>query len=164
MPTSDKYTNTRIKTLHPAIQDDSTDFINECEKRGMYVRMCQNPYRTFEMQDYKYASGRTRKGKILTNAKGGDSFHNYKLAEDVVEIKNGQPLWVNPNWELIGEIGKKFGFEWGGDFKSLKGDDGHFQKTFGYSISDLKKMYAEQGAPDIIDLKIITHSNNEKTV
>jgi hypothetical protein len=38
--------------------------------------------RTFAEQDALYAQGRTRKGLRVTNAKGGQSYHNYGLAAD----------------------------------------------------------------------------------
>lgn len=53
--------------------------------------------------------------------------HNYDLAIDVVEIKNGQALWINPRWSEIGAIGKSIGFEWGGDWSGSRNDKPHFQ-------------------------------------
>jgi peptidoglycan LD-endopeptidase CwlK len=40
--------------------------------------------RSFEDQDELYAQGRTKPGNIVTNARGGDSLHNYGLAADFV--------------------------------------------------------------------------------
>ena len=39
--------------------------------------------RTWDEQEELYAQGRTKKGKIVTNAKAGYSWHNYGLAIDV---------------------------------------------------------------------------------
>ena len=66
------------------------------------------------------------KGKVVTYAQAGESIHNYGRAIDVVEIKNGVGLWKNRRWNTIGSYGKRFGFEWGGNWKRFK-DKPHFQ-------------------------------------
>ena len=82
-----------------------------------------------------YAKGRTTPGQIVTNAKAGESYHNYGLALDVVEIDDGIAVW-DTDWSGISEIGKRNGFEWGGDWTTP--DKPHFQMTSGLSIADLK--------------------------
>lgn len=47
-------------------------------------------FRSGAVQDALYAQGRTTPGPIVTNAKGGQSAHNYGLAIDVYPIINGQ--------------------------------------------------------------------------
>ena len=37
-------------------------------------------YRSFDEQNHLYAQGRTKPGKIVTYAKGGQSYHNFGLA------------------------------------------------------------------------------------
>jgi len=139
MKTWDIHSNRRIETLHPAIREDVYRFINTIEiKHNIYLRITQ-ALRTFEEQDELYAQGRTKAGNIVTKAKGGDSFHNYGLAFDICEIKDKQALW-SLDWDIIVPEAKKLGFEWGGDFKSIS-DKPHFQKTFGLSIADCKKLY-----------------------
>ena len=96
--------------------------------------------RTIKEQNKLYAQGRTRPGKIVTNAKGGKSYHNFGLAVDIVEIKNGKALWTNPDWIKIAELGKSLGLEWGGDWVSIK-DMPHFQVSFGKSTSKLLSLY-----------------------
>ena len=164
METWCKYTNARIKSLHPLIQRNVADFINHMSKKyDIFLRITQG-YRSIAYQDELYAQGRTTPGKVVTNAKGGRSYHNYRLAFDVVEIKDGKPLWENDYWGVIGKEGKNFGFFWGGDFKSIS-DRPHFQKSFGYTTKKLYDLYISQGKPDVLDLKIITPGRNmEKTV
>lgn len=107
--------------------------------------MVTETLRTKEEQDELYAQGRTKPGKIVTNAKGGDSFHNYGLAFDIALIDRGKLNWntgadINDNditdFFEIGEIGEKLGLEWGGRWKFK--DMPHFQLTFGLSLADLK--------------------------
>lgn len=135
----DKISASRIDTIHPAIRDYARNFINEAENTGIILRITAG-YRTFEEQDHLYEQGRTAPGKIVTNAKGGDSPHNYGLAIDVVPMVGGQPDWNSTLWEQISDIGKDAGFSWGGDFKSIK-DKPHFEKLFGLNIYDLRKLY-----------------------
>ena len=131
----------KIEELDPSLQKPARKFIKSAASEGINLRITDG-YRSIEDQDELYEQGRTKPGGKVTNAKGGDSFHNYKLAIDVVEIdKKGKAVWENKNWNRIGELGKQNGFEWGGDWKSFK-DQPHFQITNGKKIRDFKK---EQG-------------------
>lgn len=138
--TWDKYTNYRLNKLHPAIREAASQFIAECEKHGIYLRITSDGHlRTFEEQNELYAKGRTKPGKKVTWVTAGNSYHNYGLALDVVEMVDGKPIWNNPRWPQIAAIGAKYGFEWGGNWKTP--DKPHFQKTFGYKTSDLLAIY-----------------------
>lgn len=86
-----------------------------------------HPYsgaRSFSDQDNLYAMGRTKgmlgKGFIVTNARGGESAHNYACASDWTIFENGQPIWMkkeDPRWEdLIKAVrasGLRSGADWG---------------------------------------------------
>ncbi len=136
--TWDPVTNKRIALLDPRIQAPATAFINKVEKEmGIKLRIAEG-FRTFAEQDKLYAKGRDKKkpGKIVTNAKGGQSYHNYGVAFDVVEIKSNGKLNYNFDWKAVSQIAKNEGFEWGGDWRTFK-DKPHFQMTFGQSISTL---------------------------
>jgi RHS repeat-associated protein len=137
--TWDPTTNDKIAQLHSTVQWVANSFINQVESElGIKLRVAQG-VRTFSEQNGLYAKGRTTSGSIVTNAKGGQSYHNYGLAIDVVEISSGKAIW-DTNWSAISEIGIHYGFEWGGNFNSIS-DKPHFQMTFGYSTSDLLKIY-----------------------
>ncbi len=108
-------------------------FLAETQKQGIRLLVTQG-YRSKEEQDYIYAQGRTRKGKIVTNAKGGSSFHNFQVAFDVCGF-DGKKVYYNINWKKLGEIAKKIGLE--------HGDRGyvdlpHFQYRAGYSLKDFQ--------------------------
>ena len=146
-PTWDKYTNARINKLHPLIRDDARAFINEAAKNGYKLRITiDGHYRSFAEQKAIYAKGRTTPGRIVSSSKPGQSYHNYGLAIDVVEIKGNKALWKNPNWKKIGKIGKKYGFEWGGDWAKCKNcpDYPHFQKRLGKHHTELLTMYVKK--------------------
>ena len=123
--TWDKITDQRILTLDKSIQSDTVTFINEVFAMGIKLRVTQ-ALRTIAEQDELYAQGRTKPGKIVTNAKGGESIHNIGFAVDICEIKDGKAFW-NIDYDKIVPVAESLGFEWGGYFKSFT-DKPHFQK------------------------------------
>ena len=137
-----------IEKLHPKVRNKATEFINRVEKElGIKLRVTST-LRTFAEQDKLYAQGRTTKGGIVTNAKGGESNHNFGTALDVVPIVNGQADWKTTadTWNKIAKVGKSLGFEWGGDWKSFV-DKPHFEMTFNNSLAQMRKKY-ESGEVD----------------
>lgn len=133
----DKSSWPKIQTLEPDTAKKAIAFLNAAEKEGILLRVIAAK-RTCEEQNALYAQGRTKPGKVVTNARCNESMHNFGLAIDVVEIKNGEPLWVNDRWAKIGQIGKSVGFEWGGDWKFT--DKPHFQNTRGLSLAQIQKL------------------------
>ncbi len=76
----------------------------------------------------------------MTNAKPGDSNHNYGLAIDFVlsNAEGTQANWtVNDKWKRAASIAKELGFSWGGDWRSFK-DYPHLEMTGGLSTAELK--------------------------
>jgi peptidoglycan LD-endopeptidase CwlK len=141
----DLVSSERINELHPEAKWRFIAFINEAEKQGIKLRVTDGG-RSFAKQTEYYAQGRTKPGNKITNAKAGQSYHNYFMAGDVVEIVNGKPKW-NCDWKKIAEIGKSFGLEWGGDWKSII-DKPHFQYTNGLSIKQLYARYNNKNFKD----------------
>ncbi len=138
--TWDIHSDRRINTLHPLVRAKAKEFIIRAERElGIKLRVV-SALRTWAEQDKLYAQGRTSPGNIVTKAKGGESLHNFGLAIDVVEIKNGKAIWNNPNWNKIAGLGKQIGFTWGGDWKSFK-DKPHFEIRFGKSLAQLRALY-----------------------
>ena len=138
--TWDIHSDRRINTLHPLVRAKAKEFIIRAERElGIKLRVV-SALRTWAEQDKLYAQGRTSPGNIVTKAKGGQSLHNFGLAIDVVEIKNGKAIWNNPNWNRVADLGKEIGFKWGGDWKSFK-DKPHFEIRFGKSLAQLRALY-----------------------
>lgn len=131
-----------LSDLLPVVEIKAIDFIRQCTIAG-YEILTTSTYRDAESQAKLYAQGRTEPGKIVTYANAGQSYHNYKVAFDIVPIRNGKCLWGTTGkdletWQAIGAIGKACGLEWAGDWKRFK-EFPHFQYTDGLSIDDLKK-------------------------
>lgn len=130
-----------VNHLHPKVKTMALTFLNACSRRGFDV-IVTSTYRDNESQNALYAQGRSLPGPKVTNAKGGESFHNYKVALDVVPLRNGKPVWNTTGldaalWEEIGKIGESCGFEWAGRWKSFK-EMAHFQYTKGLTIKDFQ--------------------------
>lgn len=153
----DQITLDRINLLHPKLKEDAFKIYDEIVAALSGSAICRFAYtlRTFAEQDALYAQGRTKAGAKVTNAKGGQSYHNYGLAIDIVLLvdkdKNGtfeSASWDmktdfdddgKSDWMEIVAIFKRYGFEWGGDWKF--NDAPHFQKTFGKSINELLTLH-----------------------
>ena len=137
--TWDSKTDAKIQTLHPLLRAKASKFVNAVEKRlGKRIKITDG-LRTFADQNKLYAQGRTTAGNKVTNAKGGQSYHNYGLAFDCYNTKNGSVDFSKAISPEVAKIGQEFGLEWGGNWKSLK-DFPHFQLTKG-SVSELLAIY-----------------------
>ncbi len=128
-PTKDK-----ISKLHPSVRNEVTLIINEINKNltgRSQVRISQG-LRTFAEQDALYK----QKPKV-TNAKGGQSVHNYGFAVDIVLIIDGKVAswdtkkdWDGDkvsDWDECVKVFAKYGWNWGGNWSSFK-DMPHFDK------------------------------------
>lgn len=150
--------------MHPNLVQELKEIYAEvCDAlKGRAICRLAYTLRTNAEQEALYALGRTKPGKVVTNAKGGQSYHNYGLACDIVLLKdtNGDGTFETASWETnvdfdgdgvadwveVVRIFKKFGWEWGGDWKFS--DKPHFQKALGKSIRELQVMGKdEKGYP-----------------
>lgn len=133
--------------LHPTVRQKAWDSIYELWQKGIYVLITQG-YRSIAEQNELYAQGRTKPGKIVTNARGGQSYHNFGLALDfALYINNGADVSWDKNadfngdraadWKQVVQTFKARGFAWGGDFRTFK-DAPHFEMTFGYTCNQLQ--------------------------
>jgi len=109
-------------------------------------------YRSGEEQDALYAQGRTHPGRVVTNARAGESLHNRTdphggpaaEAFDVVPLRHGKPVWGTSGdgiddddsddhtddlevWQRVGAHGEAAGLEWAGRWKRMK-EFPHFQR------------------------------------
>lgn len=112
-------------------------FVVACAKQNIDI-LITSTYRDIESQNALYAQGRSTDGNIVTNAKGGQSFHNYKCAFDFVPIVNGKAQWNDLDlFKKCGAIAKQVGLEWAGDWVKFK-EMAHCQYTGGLNLSDLQ--------------------------
>ncbi|MGI8314813.1 M15 family metallopeptidase [Halobacillus mangrovi] len=133
-------------TLHPKVEEYKNELIATSKSKGIDIFITEG-HRSVERQNNLYERGRSTDGRIVTYAKGGESFHNYGLAIDfALKLDNGDVVWDmrrddNKNgesdWMEVVAIAKDMGFEWGGDFSNFK-DYPHLQMDFGLSIRELQ--------------------------
>ena len=124
----------KLSDLAPDVWSLAERFLDGAADAGIEV-LITCTYRSGIEQAELYAMGRTAKGKIVTNAKAGESLHNIMLngwpgarAFDAVPIVLGKPMWdaEHPHWEKLGIIGERVGLQWGGRWR--KPDRPHFEK------------------------------------
>lgn len=145
-----------ISDLHPELQEKITELKKLCKKNGITIGISEC-LRTVAEQDALYAQGRTKKGPIVTNAKGSSysSMHQWGVAFDFYLIMDvdgdgstSDDAFNNAThlFDKVGKLGVSIGLEWGGNWKSIC-DTPHFQlPNWGSTTANLKKLY---GRPDV---------------
>jgi hypothetical protein len=138
----------RLGLLHPLLATRGQAMVDLCGHSGVAVLVTQG-LRTWEEQDGLYAKGRTAPpigdAFIVTKARGGESYHNFGLAFDIVILDAiGKADWDrgHPGWKVAAECGKSVGLEWGGDWKSFK-DLPHFQYTGGLTLQTCRELHQQ---------------------
>jgi len=127
-----------LDDLAPPAKQLAEAFIAAAKAEGIDL-LVTSTYRDSESQDALYAQGRTTPGNIVTRAKAGQSWHNWRCALDVVPLVNGKAIWDDQAlWKQVGEIGKSCGLEWAGDWVTFK-EFPHFQYTGGLTIAQLQQ-------------------------
>jgi peptidoglycan L-alanyl-D-glutamate endopeptidase CwlK len=155
----DKISEPRVLLLHPMIRDEVKSLIEKAESQlpNVAIRVVQG-LRTIEQQNELYAQGRTKPGNIVTNARGGSSFHNYGLAIDFALLydKDGNGTYETLSWDTLKDFDKDgekdwmevvdifedAGYVWGGRFSTIK-DNPHLEKHFGHTWRQLLAKYNE---------------------
>ena len=126
-----------INDLHPKVAWLCLNLIEKCKEEGIDL-LITSTFRDFEAQNALYAQGRTAAGKKVTNAKGGQSFHNYRVAFDFVPIVNGKAQWNDKAlFNRIGIMGENLGLTWAGRWTKFP-ELAHFQLTNGLTLADFQ--------------------------
>ena len=154
-----------IQQLYPPFRTLVESLFLNCLSRGAPY-YATSAYRSSEEQDDLYTLGRTVKnnnaniktpmGTIVTNAKGGESAHNFGLAVDFAldgdKNKEGlQPDWSSSAYKILGEEAGKLGLEWGGNWKNFK-DSPHVQLKLSknnINLKDLNKILKQKGMAEV---------------
>ena len=115
-----------IGRLRQDVAANCRAFLDLCAAEGLPVLVTET-VRDLEYQASLYAKGRTKPGRIVTQQKT-PSFHWEKvgLAFDICKNVKGHEYDDAAFFRRCGAIGKRMGFTWGGDWKSMA-DPPHFQ-------------------------------------
>lgn len=152
----DSRTERNLKTLEPKAErrfrlwfEDTTNFVSETYP-GVTVKVI-SAHRTWEQQDELYKQGRTKPGPIVTNAKGGQSLHNFSIAVDL-GLFNGDkylddtsPVLASRIYKAIASDISEYGMEWGGNWQSIQ-DEPHYQIYTGLTLSQMRVRYQLNGS------------------
>ena len=122
---ADERSERNIATLLPQAQPIARALIESAAAIGIAIKIISGT-RTFAEQDALYEQGRTKAGRIVTNARGGYSNHNFGIAFDIGVFEGGRYLDESPAYKVVGALGMKLGLEWGGNWKTIQ-DEPHFQ-------------------------------------
>ena len=114
-----------IATLLPEVQPYARALVTKAGADGITIKVISG-LRTYDEQNDLYAQGRTKPGRIVTNARGGYSNHNFGIAFDVGVFEGSQYLDESPKYKAVGVLGMDLGLEWGGNWKTIQ-DEPHFQ-------------------------------------
>lgn len=126
-----------INDLNSKVTAMASEFINRCKAEDIDV-LITSTYRDAESQNALYAQGRTKPGKKVTNAKAGQSYHNWRVAFDFVPIVNGKAQWNDAElFTKCGEIAESVGLEWAGRWTKFK-EMAHCQYTGGLKLADFQ--------------------------
>ena len=135
---NEKPINSRsLDDLHPRVRAMAVGFIAKAKEAGFDL-LITSTLRNNAAQAELFAQGRTKPGRIVTNARPGESTHNYGLALDVVPMLHGKCLWDSKGWPEIGRIGESVGLEWSGRWTGKFRELAHFGYYGGLNIADLK--------------------------
>lgn len=99
--------------------------------------------RSYERSDALYAQGRTAPGPIVSNARAGQSAHNFGIAVDVVldgyiDRAGLQPDWRPESYIPLGPVVRANGLIWGGDW--VFKDRPHFQVPTFITAADMEPL------------------------
>ena len=142
----DPRSESNIRTLIPAAQAKAREFLNAVKGQPLDYRILSGT-RTYAEQNALAA----KKPKV-TNAKGGQSNHNFGIAWDVGIFEGGKYYTgaTKKEEKAYADLGKLIlskvsGLEWGGNWKTFT-DMPHYQLATGKSVKELRALL-ENGKP-----------------
>ena len=135
----DERTERNISTLLPEAQKAARQWFklarNEAANQGYEVKIICGT-RTYAEQNDLY-----RQRPKVTNARGGQSWHNFGLAWDFGIFQDRNYLPNHPLYTTLGKLYAKIdGLEWGGTWKSFT-DPPHLQLHQFGSISEARRSF-----------------------
>ncbi len=122
-----------IQTLHPKAQQAARKFMQKVLDAGIQARIISGT-RTYAEQNELFRKGRFgNPGPRVTNARGGQSNHNFGIAWDLGIFDNGKYLTDSPLYKKAAQTGLVEGLEWGGNWVTFP-DLPHYQLATNKSI------------------------------
>jgi peptidoglycan L-alanyl-D-glutamate endopeptidase CwlK len=131
-----------IKQLHPKLQKKLEQLKALCQKESLPLAIGEC-LRTVAEQDALYAQGRTKAGKVVTNAKGStySSQHQWGIAVDFFKNVKGKEYSDTSFFKQVGTLAKGIGLGWGGDWKNPVDMPHLYLPDWGNTAAALKSRY-----------------------
>lgn len=144
--TFDRVSESNIITLMPKAQIEARKFMKIGKDNNLDIRILSGT-RTYEEQNGLYHHGRNgNKQPIVTNARGGQSNHNFGIAWDIgVFDSNGNYVANDKPYKSFAAIVLPLmdSIEWGGNWISFK-DYPHYQlKPVSENVTVVRKLFEE---------------------
>lgn len=140
-------TDRSVTDLHPTLLPLCQKWLDTCHQQSIQS-FVDFTWRSAAEQDALYAQGRTTPGRIVTNAKGGQSAHNVTLPDGTpascafdfaISNADGSLNWsINSvEFQAAVTIGKNLGLVWGGSWPGKLGDYVHWELSNWKQISSV---------------------------
>lgn len=151
MPELDDRSERNIGTLNKNAQEWAREFMRrvlaaDVLPDGWTVKIISGN-RTYAEQEALWSKGRTAPGPKVTNARGGQSNHNFGIAWDI-GLFDAKGTYNPPGnlgvYRAIGKIGKALGLTWGGDWRGMV-DLPHFEVKTPFTLEQKRAFMARIG-------------------
>jgi peptidoglycan L-alanyl-D-glutamate endopeptidase CwlK len=112
-----------LSALHPQVEPLMRRFVDACAASGIPTRVIMT-LRTLAEQDALYAQGRTAPGRVVTRARGYQSYHVWGVAADIAPLSVlAHPDWDpnSPAWGEMSRIAATLGID-----HDVRGDKPHW--------------------------------------
>ena len=138
---ADTRSEQNIETLLAPVQPLARALIESAADVGITIKVISGT-RSYEQQSSLYEQGRSKPGKVVTNARPGSSWHNHGVAFDIGIFQDGKYVPESSLYKTVSVIGKSIGLEWGGDWKTIT-DEPHYQLTNGKTLAKAIALHEE---------------------
>jgi hypothetical protein len=156
-PVSDRVTQINqamLARVAPQLQVKVRAFMAAAAADGKGLQVVQS-LRTITEQNALFAQGRTKPGKVVTDARGGQSLHNFGCAIDMAVLdasgniaKDARGEWDDSQYPPFHEWAAAAGLEWGGAWSHFK-DMPHVQWTNGMTLAQIQGLYRQGGLGEV---------------
>jgi peptidoglycan LD-endopeptidase CwlK len=106
--------NRDLSLLHPIFRACINEVLIQLSQDGLPFAVFEG-FRSPQRQTYLYGQGRSRPGKIITNAEPWTSYHQFGLAADFAFLVDGKWAWdingFERAWKHLQEVGEFYGLE-----------------------------------------------------
>lgn len=137
----------RLNSVIPILADKFRAIRTQLFDRHKITIEVVSGLRTFAEQNELFAQGRTKRGNVVTNARAGESFHNFGLAIDVCPYLSDSFDWTDDRvvWLTIANCAKLYGLESGWFWRHQ--DKPHLQISAGFSLVEINAFNRVGGLP-----------------